>query len=280
MTECTFNIGNRLFTISSPQVMAIVNLTPDSFAFTSARQSVAELLQEVDKALTDGATIIDLGACSTRPGASGVSADDEWRRLEPALAAIRERFPDAVLSIDTYRACVAREAIERYGANIINDISGGEMDSDMFATIAELGRPYVLTHMRGTPATMAQMTGYQDMMQQIVDYFQRKIDVLHRLGVKDIILDPGFGFAKTTEQNYELLREMHVLQVFGLPVLAGISRKSMLCRPLDTTPQSDSALTATIAANTMALEQGAAILRVHDVKAAKDTITIFNSSQL
>ena len=216
--------------------------------------------------------MLDLGGCSTRPGSEPVSEEEEWRRIRLAASAIRREWPETILSVDTYRAAVARKAVEECGVNIINDISGGTMDPDMFATVAELQTPYILTHMRGTPATMQQFTDYGNLISEVLAFLQEKVDQLHRLGVKDIILDPGFGFAKTVEQNYELLRKLHYLHALGLPILAGLSRKSMIYKALNCTPQD--ALNGTTALHMLALEQGATILRVHDVKEAKEAIIL------
>lgn len=276
MDAYTLHIKNRLFSYTHPIVMAILNLTPDSFAFSYDKLSKEDFIRKASSALQDGADILDLGACSTRPHASEVTEEEEWNRLEPALRIVRERFPEAIISLDTFRASIARKAILAYQVDIINDVSGGK-DPEMFHTIAELHTPYILTHMRGTPETMTTMTDYQNLLAEIIDFFQRRVDTLHQMGVSDIILDPGFGFAKTTEQNFKLLSNIHALQVFGLPILVGLSRKSMFFRTLDVTPQSSSALTATIVGNTIALQQGAAILRVHDVREAKDTITIYTN---
>ena len=263
MIETTINIRGKLLSLTHPLVMAIVNATTDSFAFSCTNISEAEILRVAAKAMQEGADIIDVGGCSTRPGSEPVSAEEEWRRLDITLRAIRKTYPQAILSVDTFRADIARKAVETFQAAIINDVSGGA-DSNMFATIAELGVPYVLTHNR-------KLTD-GDIVVQVLDFFVRKADELHRLGVKDVIADPGFGFNKTEAQNYDLLRRLSDLKHAQLPLLVGISRKSMFYKPLQTTPDSDIALDATIAANTLALKSGANILRVHDVLAAKTTI--------
>jgi len=275
MKPTRINIGKEIWEFSTPQIMAIINITPDSFAVSCKSMSEKEVLECAEKALSEGASILDLGGYSTRPGAEEVSAEEEWHRIDMAAGWIRKEWPDALLSIDTFRADVARKAVEKHGANIINDISGGDIDPDMFATVAELGTPYILTHMRGTPQTMQQLTQYDHFMQEIVDFFQKKTDQLHRMGVKDIILDPGFGFAKTREQNFELLRKMRYLEALNLPILAGISRKSMIYKTLDITPSE--ALNGTTALHMAALIEGASILRVHDVKEAKQTITLYQN---
>ncbi len=268
----TLHINGQIFALKAPCVMAIINLTPDSF-YRSCGQDVAQVLQQVEKALQEGAQIIDLGAYSSRPNAVEVSADDEWNRLQPALQAIRQRFPNIILSVDTFRAEIARKAVADYGVQIINDISAGEADPAMFQTIADLQVIYCMMHMRGTPQTMQTLTDYDNLLSQIIHYFQVKIDTLHRLGVKDIIIDPGFGFAKTTEQNYELLRNLHYLHTLNLPILVGLSRKSMVYKPLSITPQD--ALNGTTVLHTLALTQGANILRVHDVKEAVEAIKLY-----
>ena len=220
------------------------------------------------KALTEGADILDVGACSTRPGSTPVNEDEEWRRLDIALKALRSTYPEAIVSVDTFRATVARRAVIEYGVDIINDISGGI--GDMFATIAELGVPYILTH-------NAPVNDKLPVSVQVIDNLVPKVDELHRLGVKDVIIDPGFGFGKDMERNYELLTHLKDLELIGLPILAGISRKSMLYKRLSVEPTSNDALTATIVANTLALVNGANILRVHDVRQAVQTVAIYNA---
>ncbi len=268
----TLNINSQIFALNAPCVMAIINLTPDSF-YRSCDEDMVQVVQEVEKALQEGAQIIDLGAYSSRPNAAEVSADDEWHRLQPALQAIRQHFPHVLLSVDTFRAEIARKAVMDYGVQIINDISAGEADPAMFQTIADLQVTYCMMHMRGTPQTMQTLTDYDNLLSQIIHYFQVKIDTLHRLGVKDIIIDPGFGFAKTTEQNYELLRKLNYLHTLNLPILVGLSRKSIVYRPLSIKPQD--ALNGTTVLHTLALTQGANILRVHDVKEAVEAIKLY-----
>ena len=270
----TININGQLMDLTSPKVMAIINVTTDSFARHCTNITEAEVLRWAAEALSEGADMLDIGGCSTRPGSSAPSEEEEWRRVRLAAEAIRREWPDTVLSVDTYRASVARHAVEECGVNIINDISGGQFDEQMFQTVADLRVPYILTHTRAMPDTMQQHTDYADLMSEVLGYLEERVDKLHRMGVADIILDPGFGFAKTVEQNYELLRKMDSLKVLGLPILAGLSRKSMIFRPLDITP--DEALTGTIALQMLALTKGANILRVHDVKEAKQIITLYN----
>lgn len=267
------NIKGKLLDLSSPVVMAIVNVTPDSFFSASRFHSEKEVLKTVEKALTDGASIIDLGAYSTRPSAQPISEAEEMDRLQKPLKAIRVHFPEAIISLDTFRSGVARRAVEDFGVDIINDVSGGTLDDYMFETIADLQVPYVLMHMRGTPQTMQQFTGYDNMISQILAFFEKGVARLVHLGAKDIILDPGFGFAKTTEQNYELLAKMRYFKELGFPILYGISRKSMIYKLLDTSPEE--ALNGTTALNVLGLLNGADILRVHDVKEAVETIKIY-----
>lgn len=278
MSKSVIRIGSSLLDVSSPVVMGIINVTPDSFAVSCRSMQQEEVRLSVTKAVTEGAAILDVGGYSSRPGAQVVSPDEEWQRVETALRVIRMDYPNMPISVDTFRADVARRAVENYGVEIINDISGGELDEKMFDTVAETGAAYILMHMRGTPQTMSAMTDYQDMMSDLFAYFSRKVDHLHRLGVRDIILDPGFGFAKTLDQNYELLRRMNELQQLGLPILAGLSRKSMLYRLLDTQPADEETLLATSVVNILALERGASILRVHDVREAVNTIKIYRET--
>lgn len=274
MEKFSFHIQNRLYTASTPQVMGIINITPDSFALACRDMSESSVLVAAEKALSDGADILDLGGQSTRSGAMMVGLEEEWRRVHLAASAIRRHFPNAILSVDTFRAELARRAVEEDGVDIINDISGGDMDADMYGVVARAHVPYICMHMRGTPETMQQLTRYDDIMAEITDYFARRVDRLHQMGVRDVILDPGFGFSKTVEQNYYLLRHLDMLSPFGLPVLAGLSRKSMLYKVLGGAPRD--MLNATTAANMAALMGGAAILRVHDVRAAVETVQIYN----
>ncbi len=270
----TLNINSQIFAFTQPQVMAIVNLTPDSF-YHSCGQDMTNTLQTIETAIDHGAKIVDIGAYSSRPNAINITAEEEWNRLKNPLKEIRHHFPNIILSLDTFRADVARKAVEEFGIQIINDISAGEGDPHMYQTIAKLHVPYIMMHMQGTPQTMQQCTQYDNMMQHIVHYFQAKVDTLHKMGIKDIILDPGFGFAKTTEQNFELLQKLHYLHIFNHPILVGISRKSMIYRTINTTPQE--ALNGTTALHMLALQQGASILRTHDVKPAIEAIKLYES---
>ena len=269
---------SRLMDLSLPRVMAIINVSPDSF-YTSVYESVEAtrrlgdevvLLDVVQRALDEGADILDIGACSTRPGSTPVDAAVEWERLEWALKLVRSHFPDAVVSVDTFRADVAEKAIG-LGANIINDVSGGEADEMMWDAVAKHDVPYILT-LAQELRKGGEKEGYDYTMSEVLRFFEERLDRLHRMGVKDVVLDPGFGFGKTLDDNYTILREMEVLKVLHAPVLVGVSRKSMLYKPLGLEPKD--VLSATIAAQVMALERGANILRVHDVAAAKQAIQI------
>ena len=268
----SLNLKGRLVTIDHPWVMGIVNITPDSFYSGSRITDEHALEERVGQMLADGADVIDVGACSTRPGSRSVDAHGEMDRLQWALAVIRRVAPDAVISVDTYRAEVAKRCVEEWGADIINDISGGTIDGEMFSTIARLRVPYVLMHMRGTPETMSTLTDYDDVTADVLEWMGRRIDRLRQSGVDDIIVDPGFGFAKTLEQNYELLARLEAFHALEAPILVGISRKRMIYMPLETTPEA--ALNGTTVINTMALMQGAHILRVHDVRAAVEAVRL------
>jgi dihydropteroate synthase len=267
------NICGKLFDISHPLVMGIVNVTPDSFYPGSRFITEKQIIERVAQIIAEGGKIIDVGAYSTRPGAEEVDEITEKERLKIALGCIQNNFSDVVISLDTYRATVAEWAVENFGVGIINDVSGGTLDADMFKTIRRLNLPYVLMHMRGKPATMQQMTNYNDVVKDVIYELSVQIEKLRFLGVNDIIIDPGFGFAKTLEQNYELLSSLEIFRYFELPLLVGISRKSMIYKLLDCKPEDS--LNGTTALNTIALIKGAKILRVHDVKEAVETIKIF-----
>lgn len=256
--------------------MGIINVTPDSFYSTSRIAGEQELRTRIDTLLREGASIADLGAYSSRLGAEEVSAQEEMRRLAPALRILRDEYPALPVSVDTFRADVARWAVQEYGVAMINDISGGALDPQMYPTIAELQVPYILMHMRGTPQTMGEQTDYQDLILDLIDYFIQRVGQLTELGVHDIVLDPGFGFSKTLEQNYELLARMSDLgTVLPQPLLVGISRKSMIYRLLDQTPEE--ALNGTSILHAFALERGAKILRVHDVAPAVEAIHLYEA---
>ena len=266
------NVNGSLLDLSVPCVMGILNITPDSFYAGSRMQTEAEITARAQQILDEGAGIIDIGAYSSRPNAENVSPHEEMERLRMGLEILRKTHPGAVISVDTFRADVARMCVEEYGAALINDISAGEMDSEMFSTVAGLGVPYIIMHMKGTPQTMQQAPHYDNLMKEIFRYFARKIHQLYELGVKDLILDPGFGFGKTLEHNYGLMGCLEDFALFDLPVLVGISRKSMIYKLLDGTPEN--ALNGTTVLNTIALMKGADILRVHDVKEAVEAVRI------
>lgn len=267
----TINVRGKLLDFSVPKVMGILNITPDSFYSGSRISSVELALQRTEKMLAEGADFIDIGAYSSRPGAADISVNEELERLIPIVKALVKAFPEAILSIDTFRAEVAKRAINE-GAHIINDISGGELDIEMFKTVARLKVPYILMHMRGTPQDMKQLTNYEDIFGDILKYFGRKLHELQALGVQDIILDPGFGFAKTIEQNFQLMSDFDRFKLLGVPVLAGVSRKSMIWKTLEI--KSEEALNGTTVLNTVALMKGADILRVHDVKEAREAVAL------
>ena len=270
--QYTINVNGQLIDLSRPQVMGILNVTPDSFYSGSTKQTQWEIRERVEQIVNEGGQMIDIGAYSSRSGADDVSEEEEMRRLREGMKIVKELAPDMPASVDTFRANVAKMCVEELGVGIINDISGGELDKDMFKTVAKLGVPYILMHMKGTPQTMQQAPHYDDLMKEVMMYFAEKVQKLRDLGQKDIILDPGYGFAKTLDHNYQLLRQQEMLQVFDLPLLVGISRKSMIYRLLDTCPQE--ALNGTSVLNTIALQKGANILRVHDVKECVEVVKI------
>lgn len=271
------NLKGELVDLSTPLVMGILNVTPDSFFAGSRYQTEVEIIDRARTILDQGGRIIDLGAYSSRPDSTDISQEEEMRRLAFALEIIQREFPEAVLSVDTFRSEVARACVEKYGVAIINDISGGQLDPQMFATVASLQVPYILMHMVGTPQTMMQHTTYQHFLQEVFLYFSQKVNELRLLGVNDIILDPGFGFSKTLADNYKLMCHLSDFRIFELPILSGISRKSMIYKLLDTTPAES--LNGTTVLNTLSLMGGAHILRVHDVKEAVETVTIFKMTQ-
>ncbi len=268
----TFSINRQgeLITYERPVIAGIINVTPDSFYSGSRVAGRDAIVRRVSEMINDGADWIDIGAYSSRPSADDVSPQEELDRLAEGIKAVRKAAPDVILSVDTFRAEVARHAVTQLGADIINDISGGDLDPDMADTVACLNVPYILMHMRGTPATMSTLTDYNDVTADVLAEIAAKINRLALLGVNDVIVDPGFGFAKTVSQNYRLLHDLELFHVFERPLLVGMSRKSMIYKPLGVEPAD--ALSGTVAANTIALMKGASILRVHDVKAAADTI--------
>ena len=274
----SLNCSGKLLSLETPKVMGILNATPDSFYAGSRTQTVRELAERAQQIISEGGAIIDVGAYSTRPGAADVSAEEEWERLANALQVVRREAPEAILSVDTFRAEIARRCVETFGVSIINDISGGDADAQMFDTVADLRVPYVLMHCQGTPQTMQQAPSYKNVTAEVITDLSRKVRQLRQRGARDIIIDPGFGFGKTLEHNYTLLRQLEDFRIFDLPLLVGISRKSMITRPLDIT--ADEALNGTTALNAFALMKGANILRVHDVKAATEVVKLFERVKL
>lgn len=264
----TLNLRGRLLELREPQIMGILNVTPDSFFSESRTPDEEHIAQRVKQMMNDGADMIDIGGYSSRPGANDVSTEEEMNRLRRGLRIIRKLYPNVPVSVDTFRADVARMCIEEEGADIINDISGGMMDRQMFRTVAQLHVPYIMMHMQGTPDSMQLAPHYDNLRQEVMLYFAERIDRLCQMGVKDIIVDPGFGFGKTMEHNYELMAHLEDFHVFGLPLLVGISRKSMIYKLLGGTPQTS--LNGTTVLNTIALTKGTHILRVHDVKEAAE----------
>lgn len=275
--KTTLNLRGKLLDLSTPLVMGILNLTPDSFYQPEGRNGqpvLNQVLKEAEQMLQDGASILDLGAYSSRPNAEHISAAEESQRLLPVVQALVKTFPEAVFSVDTFRAEVAEKAIEA-GAHIINDISAGELDENMFETVARLKVPYILMHMKGTPQTMQNNPSYEHVIPELTDYFVKKIQKLHDLGAYDLLIDPGFGFGKTLDHNYEILGKLETFKMLQVPILAGVSRKSMIYKVLGGTAAD--ALNGTTVANTIALLKGAKILRVHDVKPAIEAVKIFNT---
>ncbi|WP_313374169.1 dihydropteroate synthase [Chishuiella sp.] len=270
----TINCNGRLIDLNEPKIMGILNTTPDSFFDGGSSESINLVLEKVDKYLNDGADIIDIGGYSTKPNAKVISEQEEIDRTIPFIEAIVKKYPDIILSIDTFRGNVAKKAINA-GAAIINDVSGWELDDNMFDAIKELNVPYILMHMKGNPETMQEKTSYNDITLEVNEYFSQKIEKLKAAKINDIILDPGFGFAKNLEQNYELFSKMEALGFNQFPLLVGISRKSMIYKLFNTTAQE--ALNGTSVLNMVALQKGAKILRVHDVKEAKETLKIYNA---
>lgn len=272
--ERTIRVNGQLMDLSTPKVMGILNVTPDSFYAGSRKETTSDIVNRVEQIITEGADMIDIGAYSSRPNAEHVSTKEEMARLRKGLEAIREVAPEAIVSVDTFRADVASMCVEEYGVALINDISGGQMDERMFDTVARLDVPYIMMHMQGTPQNMQQHIHYDYIRMEIMQYFALRVQDLHARGVKDIIIDPGFGFGKTLAHNYELFKHLEDFKLFGLPLLVGISRKSMIYKLLDSSPEE--ALNGTTVLNTIALTKGVDILRVHDVKACVEAVRIFN----
>ena len=271
-TPLFINANGKLMDLSEPQVMGILNVTPDSFYAGSRAETERDITQRIHQIVNEGASIIDIGAYSSRPNAQHISAEEEMSRLRTGLELIRKHCREVPVSVDTFRADIARMCVEEYGVAIINDISAGNMDEQMFSTIARLGVPYIIMHMKGTPQNMQENPHYDHFLKEIFYYFSEKVQKLRDLGAKDIIIDPGFGFGKTIEHNYELMNHLEEFHLFELPILVGISRKSMIYKLLGITPEE--ALNGTTALNTIALTKGAHILRVHDVKEAVECVKI------
>lgn len=267
----TINCNGTLIDLSVPKVMGILNVTPNSFYDGGKHREINSIIHQVDKMLSEGADFIDIGAYSSKPSAEFVSEKEEIERLKVVVKELINTFPNVILSVDTFRAAVAKVAVE-HGVAIVNDISAGLLDEKMLPTVADLKVPYIMMHMRGNPQTMQGMTKYDDIVKEITFYFSERIQKARSFGISDIIIDPGFGFAKTVEQNYEVLNKMEVFSMLELPLLAGVSRKSMIYKVLETTPQE--ALNGTTVLNTIALQKGAKILRVHDVKEAVECIKL------
>lgn len=270
----SINLNGQLLDLSQPVVMGIINVTPDSFFDGGKYKTEKKVLKRAEEILEQGGAVIDIGALSTKPGSEGISTKDEIERLLPAVKAVKKEFPNAFISIDTYRSWVALKIIEECGPCMVNDVSGGNFDDHMFDTIGKLGVPYVLMHMQGTPLKMQQNPEYGDIIRDISMFFTEQVKKLTKAGVKDVIIDPGFGFGKNLDHNYELLNRLDSFKVFQLPLMVGVSRKSMICKLLNIKP--DDALNGTSVVNTLALMGGADILRVHDVKEAVEAVRILN----
>ena len=270
----SLNMGGQLLKLSTPVVMGIINATPDSFFQGSRVPEPGVAVEAAKRMLNEGASILDVGAISTRPGAMEIPEDEEVERISPVIEAIRNEIPDALISVDTWRSGVARTLHKRFGIHMINDISAGESDPQMFSTVAELNLAYVMMHMQGTPETMQDSPQYDNVLDDLLQFFGQKIYKLKKLGVNDVIIDPGFGFGKTTEQNFQLLRELDAFAILELPLMVGLSRKSMIYKSLESSPTE--ALIGTTAAHMAALLGGASILRAHDVKEAIETVKIFS----
>ncbi len=266
-------LNNRLFDLSTPLVMGIVNVTPDSFYKGNRFMTDRSVLSAVEKMMAENVDIIDIGGYSTRPGANFISQDEEIKRVSEGIEVILKKYPEAIISVDTFRSAVVRHVVKEFKIAMINDIGGGTLDDLMFETIANLELAYILMHTKGSPQLMQSNTQYENLVSEVLLFLEKRLAQLHLLGVKDVVIDPGFGFAKTQEQNYQLLNKLHYLKELQVPILAGLSRKSMLYNLLQT--DATGALNATVGANMLALMGGASILRVHDVKEAKQAVSIF-----
>ncbi|NBC83189.1 MAG: dihydropteroate synthase [Bacteroidetes bacterium] len=271
--KLTLNIRGQLMELSAPKVMGILNITPDSFYDGGKYTSADQIYQQAENMIAEGADFIDVGGYSSRPGAEHISVEEEKKRLDQALGTVRNKFPQALISVDTFRSDIARWAVENYAVDLINDISAGYMDQAMYATVADLKVPYIIMHMQGTPQNMQQNIKYNHFLKDIIKYFARIVHQLKILGVKDIIIDPGFGFGKTTDHNYRLMSCLDDFKIFELPVMVGVSRKSMIYKYLGGTAQD--ALNGTTVLQTLALTKGVNMLRVHDVKQAKETVQLY-----
>ena len=267
----TINCKGQIIDLSTPKIMGILNITPNSFYDGGKYSSEKNAILQVEKMLIEGATFIDIGAYSSKPNAELVSEEEELNRIIPVVKVILNKFPEALLSIDTFRSSVAQACIEN-GAALINDISAGNLDEKMFEVIAKNNVPYIMMHLRGTPQTMQSQTNYEHLINEMITYFSDKINMARSLGINDLIIDPGFGFAKTTDQNFEILSNLELFKMLELPIVSGVSRKSMIYKTLDTTP--DEALNGTTVLNTIAITKGANIIRVHDVKEAVECVTL------
>ena len=268
----TINCNGQLISLEKPIIMGILNITPDSFYDGGTNMDISKVIKKAEQMLVEGAAILDIGGMSSRPGADIISIEEELNRVIPVITAIVKHFPDSILSIDTVQSEVAKAAIEA-GASIVNDISAGKIDPEMYTTVAQLGVPYILMHMQGKPKDMQQEPSYEEVQLNVLDFLIEELGKLRALGVKDVIIDPGFGFGKSIAHNYQLLKELHIFKIMEVPILAGLSRKSMIYKVLDCTPQE--ALNGTSVLNLVALQQGASILRVHDVREAMETIRLF-----
>lgn len=272
----TLNLNGKIVDLSEPKIMGILNITPDSFYSGSRFRDEKSILQHVEKMLFEGATFIDVGGYSSRPGAADVTLEEELSRITAPIQSIAKHFPEAYISIDTFRATVAKAAVET-GASMVNDISGGQLDQDMLHTVAKLQVPYICMHMQGTPQNMMQHIAYNDLLKEVVDYFHYRIHQIHQAGIKDVVVDPGFGFSKTADQSFQLLKNLAHFQILGKPLLVGLSRKSMIWRTLNI--DAEKALNGTTTLNTVALLKGASILRVHDVKESAEAIKLIKFVQ-
>lgn len=267
----TLRVRGKIIDLSTPKIMGILNVTPDSFYDGGLYNNEHDILTKAEKLILEGADFLDIGGYSSRPGAPDISSEEEWNRVQRAIKPIKKEFPGIVLSIDTFRANVAQRAVNE-GSDMINDISAGQLDKDMFKTVAALQVPYVVMHMRGTPQSMSRLTQYDNLIKEVIDYFHGILFQISLYGIKDILIDPGFGFAKTLDQNFELLNNLEQLHILDKPLLIGLSRKSMIWKTLSTTPEFS--LNGTTALNAVGLMKGASVLRVHDVKEAKETINL------